>query len=135
MSQTLGATSTWRCCRHLDLLRIPVDLTDLQPALGADRGGADPLAHLRQQAKDQAGRRRVPDHAGPRAGAGAAAAGVLLQTLRALTLFRGGSHNLSNYLSLLGAQQGPSEISYAELPPRLSRRQPRRRAGTTAVQA
>ena len=75
---------------HLDLLGSPVDLTDLQPALGYQTEAVllSPGAPCASNQGSHGWGPRVPDHAGPRTGAGAAAAGVLLQT-RTLALFRG----------------------------------------------
>ena len=92
---------------HLDLLCIPVDLTDLQPALVQTEAVLIPWRTLRQQAKARLADDEYQTMLAHELELERLQQGVLLQTLRALTLFRGDSHNLSNYLSLLGAQQGP----------------------------
>ena len=96
---------------HLDLLRIPADLTpDLQLALGTDRGGAAPLAHpAPSRPRITGGGRGVPDHAGPRTGAGAAATGVLLQTPHPRPVSRRQPQPVS--LSIVtGYQQAPEDL-------------------------
>ena len=92
---------------HLDLLRIPVDLTDLQPALVQTEAVLLPWRTLRQQAKSRVGAEEYQTMLAHELELERLQQGVLLQTLRGLSLFRGKSHNLLNYLSLLGAQLGP----------------------------
>lgn len=92
---------------HLDLLRIPVDLTDLQPALVQTEAVLLPWRTLRQQAKSRLAEEEYQAMLAHELELERLQQGVLLQTLRGLSLFRGKSHNLLNYLSLLGAQQGP----------------------------
>ena len=92
---------------HLDLLGIPVDLTDLQPALVQTEAVLLPWRTLRQQAKSRLAEEEYQAMLAHDLELERLQQGVLLQTLRGLSLFRGKSHNLLNYLSLLGAQQGP----------------------------
>ncbi|MDM5076017.1 DUF2390 domain-containing protein [Aeromonas media] len=92
---------------HLDLLGIPVDLTDLQPALVQTEAVLLPWRTLRQQAKSRLAEEEYQAMLAHELELERLQQGVLLQTLRGLSLFRGESHNLLNYLSLLGAQQGP----------------------------
>ena len=92
---------------HLDLLDIPVDLTDLQPALVQTEAVLLPWRTLRQQAKSRLAEEEYQAMLAHELELERLQQGVLLQTLRGLSLFRGKSHNLLNYLSLLGAQQGP----------------------------
>ncbi|WP_429110545.1 DUF2390 domain-containing protein [Aeromonas media] len=92
---------------HLDLLGIPVDLTDLQPALVQTEAVLLPWRTLRQQAKSLLAEEEYQAMLAHELELERLQQGVLLQTLRGLSLFRGKSHNLLNYLSLLGAQQGP----------------------------
>ncbi|MEB6605426.1 DUF2390 domain-containing protein [Aeromonas sanarellii] len=106
--QTLGGNVNLALLlHHLDLLCIPVDLTDLQPALVQTEAVLIPWRTLRQQAKVRLADDEYQTMLAHELELERLQQGVLLQTLRALTLFRGDSHNLSNYLSLLGAQQGP----------------------------
>ena len=92
---------------HLDLLGIPVDLTDLQPALVQTEAVLLPWRTLRQQAKSRLAEEEYQAMLAHELELERLQQGVLLQTLRGLSLFRGKSHNLLNYLSLLGAQLGP----------------------------
>ena len=92
---------------HLDLLGIPVDLTDLQPALVQTEAVLLPWRTLRQQAKSRLGTEEYQTMLAHELELERLQQGVLLQTLRTLALFRGDSRNLFHYLSLLGAQQGP----------------------------
>ena len=92
---------------HLDLLGIPVDLTDLQPALVQTEAVLLPWRTLRQQAMSRLAEEEYQAMLAHELELERLQQGVLLQTLRGLSLFRGKSHNLLNYLSLLGAQQGP----------------------------
>ncbi|MGE6146648.1 DUF2390 domain-containing protein [Aeromonas media] len=92
---------------HLDLLGIPVDLTDLQPALVQTEAVLLPWRTLHQQAKSRLAEEEYQAMLAHELELERLQQGVLLQTLRGLSLFRGNSHNLLNYLSLLGAQQGP----------------------------
>ena len=92
---------------HLDLLGIPLDLTDLQPALVQTEAVLLPWRTLRQQAKSRLAEEEYQAMLAHELELERLQQGVLLQTLRGLSLFRGKSHNLLNYLSLLGAQQGP----------------------------
>lgn len=92
---------------HLDLLGIPVDLTDLQPALVQTEAVLLPWRTLRQQAKSRLAEEEYQAMLAHELELERLQQGVLLQTLRGLSPFRGKSHNLLNYLSLLGAQQGP----------------------------
>ena len=92
---------------HLDLLGIPVDLTDLQPALVQTEAVLLPWRTLRQQAKSRLAEEEYQAMLAHELELERLQQGVLLQTLRSLSLFRGNSRNLLNYLSLLGAQQGP----------------------------
>ena len=92
---------------HLDLLGIPVDLTDLQPALVQTEAVLLPWRTLRQQAKSRLAEEEYQAMLAHELELERLQQGVLLQTLRTLALFRGDSRNLFHYLSLLGAQQGP----------------------------
>ena len=106
--QTLGGNVNLALLlHHLDLLGIPVDLTDLQPALVQTEAVLLPWRTLRQQAKSRVGAEEYQTMLAHELELERLQQGVLLQTLRGLSLFRGKSHNLLNYLSLLGAQQGP----------------------------
>ena len=92
---------------RLDQLGIVVDLTDLQPALVQTEAVLLPWRTLRQQAKSRLAEEEYQAMLAHELELERLQQGVLLQTLRGLSLFRGKSHNLLNYLSLLGAQQGP----------------------------
>ena len=106
--QTLGGNVNLALLlHHLDLLGIPVDLTDLQPALVQTEAVLLPWRTLRQQAKSRLTEEEYQAMLAHELELERLQQGVLLQTLRGLSLFRGKSHNLLNYLSLLGAQQGP----------------------------
>ncbi|WP_425934296.1 DUF2390 domain-containing protein [Aeromonas rivipollensis] len=106
--QTLGGNVNLALLlHHLDLLGIPVDLTDLQPALVQTEAVLLPWRTLRQQAKTRLAEEEYQAMLAHELELERLQQGVLLQTLRGLSLFRGKSHNLLNYLSLLGAQQGP----------------------------
>ena len=106
--QTLGGNVNLALLlHHLDLLGIPVDLTDLQPALVQTEAVLLPWRTLRQQAKARLAEEEYQAMLAHELELERLQQGVLLQTLRGLSLFRGNSHNLLNYLSLLGAQQGP----------------------------
>ena len=106
--QTLGGNVNLALLlHHLDLLGIPVDLTDLQPALVQTEAVLLPWRPLRQQAKARLAEEEYQAMLAHELELERLQQGVLLQTLRGLSLFRGKSHNLLNYLSLLGAQQGP----------------------------
>lgn len=106
--QTLGGNVNLALLlHHLDLLGIPVDLTDLQPALVQTEAVLLPWRTLRQQAKSRLAEEEYQAMLAHELELERLQQGVLLQTLRGLSLFRGKSHNLLNYLSLLGAQQGP----------------------------
>ena len=106
--QTLGGNVNLALLlHHLDLLGIPVDLTDLQPALVQTEAVLLPRRTLRQQAKARLAEEEYQAMLAHELELERLQQGVLLQTLRGLSLFRGKSHNLLNYLSLLGAQQGP----------------------------
>ena len=90
---------------HLDLLRIPVDLTDLQPALVQTEAVPIPWRTPCASRPNPGWPTTSTRPCWPTNWSWSGCNGVLLQTLRALTLFRGDSHNLSNYLSLLGASR------------------------------
>jgi uncharacterized protein (TIGR02444 family) len=92
---------------RLDQLGIVVDLTDLQPALVQTEAVLTPWRTLRQSAKSRLDEEEYQAMLAHELELERLQQGVLLQTLRSLTLLRGKSHNLLNYLSLLGAQQGP----------------------------
>lgn len=92
---------------RLDQTDIQVDLTDLQPALVQTEAVLTPWRTLRQSAKSRLDEEEYQAMLAHELELERLQQGVLLQTLRSLTLFRGKSHNLLNYLSLLGAQQGP----------------------------
>ncbi|MEN9584041.1 MAG: hypothetical protein RLZZ616_1047 [Pseudomonadota bacterium] len=92
---------------RLDQLGIVVDLTDLQPALVQTEAVLTPWRTLRQGAKSRLDEEEYQAMLAHELELERLQQGVLLQTLRSLTLLRGKSHNLLNYLSLLGAQQGP----------------------------
>lgn len=92
---------------RLDQLGIVVDLTDLQPALVQTDAVLTQWRALRQSAKGRHGEQEYQAMLAHELELERQQQGVLLQTLRSLTLFRGNSRNLLNYLSLLGAQQGP----------------------------
>ncbi|MEL3921439.1 DUF2390 domain-containing protein [Aeromonas enteropelogenes] len=106
--QTLGGNVNLALLLHrLDQLDIVVDLTDLQPALVQTEAVLTPWRALRQSAKTRLGEQEYQAMLAHELELERLQQGVLLQTLRSLTLFRGNSRNLLNYLSLLGAQQGP----------------------------
>ena len=106
--QTLGGNVNLALLlHHLDLLGIPVDLTDLQPALVQTEAVLLPWRTLRQQAKSRLAEEEYQAMLAHELELERLQQGVLLQTLRTLALFRGDSRNLFHYLSLLGAQQGP----------------------------
>ncbi|PTT49445.1 DUF2390 domain-containing protein [Aeromonas sp. HMWF014] len=92
---------------RLDQLGIVVDLTDLQPALVQTEAVLTPWRALRRSAKSRLDEEEYQAMLAHELELERLQQGVLLQTLRSLTLLRGKSHNLLNYLSLLGAQQGP----------------------------
>lgn len=91
---------------RLDQLGIVVDLTDLQPALVQTEAVLTPWRALRQSAKTRLDEQQYQSMLAHELELERLQQGVLLQTLRSLSLFRGNSRNLLNYLSLLGAQQG-----------------------------
>ncbi|MCO4205053.1 DUF2390 domain-containing protein [Aeromonas taiwanensis] len=106
--QTLGGNVNLALLLHyLDQSGIPVDLTDLQPGLVQTEAVLLPWRALRQQAKSRVADEEYQAMLAHELELERLQQGVLLQTLRELSLSRGKSHNLSNYLSLLGAQQGP----------------------------
>ncbi|MCD6616327.1 DUF2390 domain-containing protein [Aeromonas veronii] len=92
---------------RLDQLGIVVDLTDLQPALVQTEAVLTPWRALRQSAKTRLDEQQYQSMLAHELELERLQQGVLLQTLRSLSLFRGNSRNLLNYLSLLGAQQDP----------------------------
>ncbi|MGN5135132.1 DUF2390 domain-containing protein [Aeromonas veronii] len=92
---------------RLDQLGIVVDLTDLQPALVQTEAVLTPWRALRQSAKTRLDEQQYQSMLAHELELERLQQGVLLQTLRSLSLFRGNSRNLLNYLSLLDAQQGP----------------------------
>ncbi|MEH8136248.1 DUF2390 domain-containing protein [Aeromonas veronii] len=92
---------------RLDQLGIVVDLTDLQPALVQTEAVLTPWRALRQSAKTRLDEQQYQSMLAHELELERLQQGVLLQTLRSLSLFRGNSRNLLNYLSLLGAQPGP----------------------------
>ena len=92
---------------RLDQTGITVDLTDLQPALVQTEAVLAPWRALRQNAKSRLDEQEYQTMLAHELELERLQQGVLLQTLRGLTLFRGKGRNLLNYLSLLGAQQGP----------------------------
>ena len=111
-----GATSIWRSCcttwicsasQSISPVCTPADLTDLHPALVQTEAVLLPWRTLRQQAKARLAEEEYQAMLAHELELERLQQGVLLQTLRGLSLFRGKSHNLLNYLSLLGAQQGP----------------------------
>ncbi|MFQ2258766.1 DUF2390 domain-containing protein [Aeromonas dhakensis] len=106
--QALGGNVNLALLLHrLDQSSIPVDLTDLQPALVQTEAVLGPWRTLRSSAKARLGEQEYQAMLAHELELERLQQGVLLQTLRSLTLFRGNSRNLLNYLSLLGAQQGP----------------------------
>ena len=106
--QTLGGCVNLALLLHrLDQLGIVVDLTDLQPALVQTEAVLGPWRTLRSSAKARLGEQEYQSMLAHELELERLQQGVLLQTLRSLTLVRGNSRNLLNYLSLLGAQQGP----------------------------
>ncbi|MGY3941860.1 DUF2390 domain-containing protein [Aeromonas tecta] len=106
--QSLGGNVNLALLLHrLDQDGIPVSLIDLQPALVQTEAVLLPWRTLRQHAKARLDEREYQSMLAHELELERLQQGVLLQTLRGLTLCRGKSHNLSNYLSLLGAQQGP----------------------------
>lgn len=106
--QALGGNVNLALLLHrLDQSSIPVDLTDLQPALVQTEAVLLPWRTLRQQAKSRVGAEEYQTMLAHELELERLQQGVLLQTLRTLALFRGDSRNLFHYLSLLGAQQGP----------------------------
>ena len=92
---------------RLDQLGIVVDLTDLQPALVQTEAVLTPWRALRQSAKARVDAQEYQTMLAHELELERLQQGVLLQTLRSLSLYRGNSRNLLNYLSLLGAQKGP----------------------------
>ncbi|WP_323893622.1 DUF2390 domain-containing protein [Aeromonas allosaccharophila] len=106
--QTQGGNVNLALLLHrLDQLDIVVDLTDLQPALVQTEAVLTPWRALRQSAKTRLDEQEYQSMLAHELELERLQQGVLLQTLRSLSLFRGNSRNLLNYLSLLGAQQGP----------------------------
>lgn len=106
--QTQGGNVNLALLLHrLDLDGIPVELIELQPALIQTEAVLIPWRTLRQHAKARLDEQEYQSMLAHELELERLQQGVLLQTLRSLTLSRGKSHNLSNYLSLLGAQQGP----------------------------
>ncbi|MDH0347853.1 DUF2390 domain-containing protein [Aeromonas dhakensis] len=106
--QALGGNVNLALLLHrLDQSSIPVDLTDLQPALVQTEAVLGPWRTLRASAKARLGEQEYQAMLAHELELERLQQGVLLQTLRSLTLVRGDSRNLLNYLSLLGAQQGP----------------------------
>ncbi|MGL6264489.1 DUF2390 domain-containing protein [Aeromonas jandaei] len=106
--QELGGNVNLALLLHrLDELGIPVDLLDLQPALLQTEAVLTPWRALRKNAKGRLGESEYQAMLAHELELERLQQGVLLQTLRSLTLVRGKSQNLLNYLSLLGATQGP----------------------------
>ena len=106
--QELGGCVNLALLLHrLDQCGIPVDLTDLQPALVQTEAVLTPWRALRKSAKTRVGEQEYQAMLAHELELERLQQGVLLQTLRELSLYRGKSNNLLNYLSLLGAQQGP----------------------------
>jgi uncharacterized protein (TIGR02444 family) len=106
--QALGGNVNLALLLHrLDQLGIVVDLTDLQPALVQTEAVLTPWRTLRQSAKARLDEEEYQAMLAHELELERLQQGVLLQSLRSLPLFRGKGHNLLNYLSLLGAQQGP----------------------------
>lgn len=92
---------------RLDLDGIPVELAAFQPALTRTEAVLVPWRTLRSSAKSRLDEAEYQSLLAHELELERLQQGVLLQTLRGLSLVRGNSHNLLNYLSLLGAQQGP----------------------------
>ena len=92
---------------RLDQDGIPVELGTLQPALVQTEVVLTPWRALRQNAKARLDEAEYQSMLAHELELERLQQGVLLQALRSLSLTRGESHNLLNYLSLLGAQQGP----------------------------
>ncbi|MGY3904532.1 DUF2390 domain-containing protein [Aeromonas lusitana] len=106
--QTLGGNVNLALLLHrLDQDGIPVSLLDLKPALTHTEAVLVPWRALRASAKSRLDEAEYQSMLAHELELERLQQGVLLQTLRALPLRRGESHNLLNYLSLLGAQQGP----------------------------
>lgn len=106
--QTLGGNVNLALLLYrLDLDGIVVDLGGLQPALIQTEAVLTPWRALRQNAKSRLDEAEYQTMLAHELELERLQQGVLLQALRALPLSRGESHNLFNYLTLLGAQQGP----------------------------
>ncbi|WP_349919392.1 DUF2390 domain-containing protein [Aeromonas veronii] len=106
--QTLGGNVNLALLLHrLDLDDIVVDLGALQPALIQTEAVLTPWRTLRQNAKSRLDESEYQTMLAHELELERLQQGVLLQALRALPLYRGESHNLLNYLTILGAQQGP----------------------------
>ncbi|MGL4715721.1 MAG: DUF2390 domain-containing protein [Aeromonas sp.] len=106
--QALGGNVNLALLLHrLDQLGIVVDLTDLLPALMQTETVLTPWRTLRQRTKARVDAQEYQTMLAHELELERLQQGVLLQALRRLPLYRGNSHNLLNYLSLLGAQQGP----------------------------
>lgn len=108
--QALGGNVNLALLLHrLDQSSIPVDLTDLQPALVQTEAVLGPWRTLRASAKARLGEQEYQAMLAHELELERLQQGVLLQTLRSLTLVRGDSRNLLNYLSLPGPSRAPSE--------------------------
>lgn len=106
--QDLGGNVNLALLLHrLDQDGIPVDFAALQPALTRTEAVLVPWRALRASAKSRLDEAEYQSMLAHELELERLQQGVLLQTLRSLPLRRGESHNLLNYLSLLGAQQGP----------------------------
>lgn len=105
--QTLGGNVNLALLLHrLDQDGILVELAALQPALARTEAVLIPWRTLRQHAKARLDEAEYQSMLAHELELERLQQGVLLQTLRGLGLVRGNSHNLLNYLSLLGALQG-----------------------------
>ena len=91
----------------LDLAELSVDLTELQPALMQTEAVLAPWRALRQCAKSRLDEDEYQAMLAHELELEQLQQGVLLQCLRASPPRREPGHNLMNYLTLLGAEQGP----------------------------
>ena len=106
--QALGGNVNLALLLHrLDQSSIPVDLTDLQPALVQTEAVLGPWRTLRSSAKARLGEQEYQAMLAHELELEQLQQGVLLQCLRASPPRREPGHNLMNYLTLLGAEQGP----------------------------
>ncbi|MGK4474280.1 DUF2390 domain-containing protein [Aeromonas molluscorum] len=91
----------------LDLAGFSVDLTELQPALVQTEAVLAPWRALRKGAKPRLNEEEYQAMLAHELELEQLQQGVLLQCLRASPPRREPGHNLMNYLTLLGAEQGP----------------------------